>query len=796
MRSLAFLLLLPSTAFAGGGHLSGPSVSSMAGTTTTVGGLNVTGDINVIGDVTSTSFTATNTSGTEWGLDTSSGIRIQAGEIQSEEGENLFLRGFSAQVNIVGSDLDVEGTVTATSGTFTATSASEYAIDSASGIINRDGAVNVGAGSATSPSLTFGDVAGFYRNTNNEAAWTTGSASIIQFDNAGLRVNSPTGPRVRNVSVSATSPGFAPSASDLDTGLGLAAEDQLSLIAGGIEGLRLTEVGSTVDANFTGPVTTTSGTITATSASVPGVTISSSLTILDGVLRLEGAVGTFPQGIVFGDGDTGISEVTDDQLRFTMGGSTRWNMNTDFVSGFGGDNPKLMGEVASLTNPIFVSRDDETSGLSVITARPVIVVSGATNAIFDPTAVTFESSATFSATSASNPGVTISSGLTVSDGVLRLEASAGTGPQGIIFGDGDTRISEQSDDALAIIINGSTDWIINLNGIINNAGNRPGMLNAATSLTVPSLVPSGSDLDTGLGQGINDELGLVAGGVTGLIIREVGSAANTVIPVPATFDSSATFTATSATDFGVDISSGLRAGGTAEFGDAGTRSTFTASGILLISTGTNGIGVGVSAPAASVHIQNTEGSANGNNVSLGLENTLANGGNWRIRSGADGTNTPVGGLSFGDANDYVMVLSSANQGGFVGIGTLSPVGKLHIVDADETAFRIQATGGDARVWSLLVDPSFAAGGFSIYDQTADANRILIETGGQVGINTTNPVSQLDVNGGIRPALLTADPCGGADFPEGTMFYNDTANLYCFCDGTNDVRMNDPTTGCF
>ena len=45
--------------------------------------------------------------------------------------------------------------------------------------------------------------------------------------------------------------------------------------------------------------------------------------------------------------------------------------------------------------------------------------------------------------------------------------------------------------------------------------------------------------------------------------------------------------------------------------------------------------------------------------------------------------------------------------------------------------------------------------------------------------------------------VTADPCGDTtNYPESTIFYNDTSNYYCFCDGTNDVQMHDPSTACF
>lgn len=40
----------------------------------------------------------------------------------------------------------------------------------------------------------------------------------------------------------------------------------------------------------------------------------------------------------------------------------------------------------------------------------------------------------------------------------------------------------------------------------------------------------------------------------------------------------------------------------------------------------------------------------------------------------------------------------------------------------------------------------------------------------------------------------SDPCG--TLTEGTMFYNDTSNYMCYCDGTNDVQVHSPATACF
>lgn len=74
------------------------------------------------------------------------------------------------------------------------------------------------------------------------------------------------------------------------------------------------------------------------------------------------------------------------------------------------------------------------------------------------------------------------------------------------------------------------------------------------------------------------------------------------------------------------------------------------------------------------------------------------------------------------------------------------------------------------------------------------NTFKILSNGNIGIGTENPISKLEVNGLITPDKVTADPCSAGQ--EGAIFYNDTSNYWCGCNGTDDVKLTDNTTACF
>jgi len=209
----------------------------------------------------------------------------------------------------------------------------------------------------------------------------------------------------------------------------------------------------------------------------------------------------------------------------------------------------------------------------------------------------------------------------------------------------------------------------------------------------------------------------------------------------------------------------------------GTLSALTVSGDLTVDTDTlyvdstnNRVGIGTASPSDTLEVK--IGSANTTGVLIHRDNASGGGGidfsntsntvaNINAGSGtltleADPNNASGGSyISFKtDASEAMRIDSSGN----VGIGTSSPLGKLHIQDssAANTQITIEntsaATSTDYRIVAGKVGVSNE--GFSIYDSANTTTAYYIDSsgnheflGGNVGIGTSSPATTLDVQGG-------------------------------------------------
>ncbi len=109
------------------------------------------------------------------------------------------------------------------------------------------------------------------------------------------------------------------------------------------------------------------------------------------------------------------------------------------------------------------------------------------------------------------------------------------------------------------------------------------------------------------------------------------------------------------------------------------------------------------------------------------------------------------------AIDQNNVLFKVQEDGNCGIGC-TPSYPLHVAGADDQYIAIQNTGADstggyilyndARTWTMRVDGA-DSDKFQIRDGTADAQRLTIDSSGNIGLGTDSPSAKLDCQGNAK-----------------------------------------------
>ena len=163
---------------------------------------------------------------------------------------------------------------------------------------------------------------------------------------------------------------------------------------------------------------------------------------------------------------------------------------------------------------------------------------------------------------------------------------------------------------------------------------------------------------------------------------------------------------------------------------------------------TGNVGIGTTSPTAKLQVS---GKSFFTNDLFTLQNKgIFFNGLDNFSSGIAGIDSGTSVRIFAGGSEKVRVKSTGN----VGIGTTSPQSILHVVSREinngaNKGIRIENYNGTQ-------DYSFRTGvtgvnnsSLAIYDETAGANRIVIESNGEVGIGKTNPSEKLDVNGNVQ-----------------------------------------------
>jgi hypothetical protein len=200
------------------------------------------------------------------------------------------------------------------------------------------------------------------------------------------------------------------------------------------------------------------------------------------------------------------------------------------------------------------------------------------------------------------------------------------------------------------------------------------------------------------------------------------------------------------------------------------------------------VGIGETSPTNALEIKRTGATS----VSIALNQTGTGGRNYVLLSSGTGYGT-AGNLVFYDGTasaERMRIDSSGN----VGIGTDAPASKLQVagtIDVNTASsglptIKLSHTNTGADNFEIKAGTTGVANsGFSIRDVDASANRLVIDSDGNVGIGTDAPEKKLQVSGDAKiDTFLTVGDSGQAN----TYLY-----LLSSTSGTSNLRMGDTDT---
>ena len=172
------------------------------------------------------------------------------------------------------------------------------------------------------------------------------------------------------------------------------------------------------------------------------------------------------------------------------------------------------------------------------------------------------------------------------------------------------------------------------------------------------------------------------------------------------------------------------------------------------STNSGNVGIGTSNPTGKLDVNGAVVISNNNQLYF---RNAAGSPDANIREGAGG-NLDIVGPSQGsivfsnhtDSGTSMVITDAGNVGisGNLGVGTTNPGRRLDIRGQDP-ALRLWNNGTGAQSWVVangLASPN--DGKFALYDETANAPRLVIDTSGNVGIGTSTPAAKLHVAGNV------------------------------------------------
>ena len=320
-------------------------------------------------------------------------------------------------------------------------------------------------GSAPLPGITFdGDNdTGFYRSAGNRVAVSVAGVGHWEYNGLSYEGMAAGAPSLIDVDSTGVIPNILPNRSDANTGIGSSGNDNLSIIAGGVEIARAKEA-----------VNDNSFLVTQGDNNTPGI----------GFLN---------------DEDTGFANTAANQITAINAGTRTWHFTTaQFFSQFS-NGPALINAAAGIAQ-VNIRPDRSTAGTGFSAGG-----SGEIGMVSNGILI-----ATVRGQAANNQLQVVASG---SSAVPELAGLA----------DADTGLQWNGGNDLRVLSGGAHQFSFVSTSFQTNASQGPSIINAAAGLTSPNIRPVQSDGDTGISGNDADTLGIVAGGVLGFQVAEAAA---------------------------------------------------------------------------------------------------------------------------------------------------------------------------------------------------------------------------------------------------------------------------------
>jgi len=367
--------------------------------------------------------------GTIFGINDISGFP----SFEIEANGNISMAEFSGNVNI-GSDTFITGNI--------------FMNDAAGPAILNE------AATSTNPTLVpnKADVdTGIGWNTTNVLSFITAGTEKFVVGNH-FSASTASGPRmVGGETPSSTNPTLVPNKTDDNTGIGWQAADSLSVIAGGVEGIRIGTTAVTLQLDAT------AGLINGSDAAGPSFRGSESASSTNPTLVPNKA-----------DVDTGIGWNSTDHLSLIGGGVEKLRLGavmTGFVplNGTNAAGPAIMlNEASSTTNPTLVpSRGDLTTGIGSSGAHLSFIETATERAYIDSSGITVTGQ--LRAATASGPTMVNETPTSANPTLIpnRTDLDTGIGwetADAVTIVAGGTRVGSFTDKGLGIDVVPNTNW--------------------------------------------------------------------------------------------------------------------------------------------------------------------------------------------------------------------------------------------------------------------------------------------------------------------------------------------------